>query len=150
MVLDDIPGVMEIERQSFPTPWSESSFRYELVENPYASLFVARGPDPPRVIAFACVWVVDEELKINNIAVHPLCRGRGVATRMLGFLLDFAAGQGCVQVTLEVRPSNEIALRLYRAAGFTLAGRRRQYYSDTHEDALVMIRPVRRGGRASS
>jgi ribosomal-protein-alanine N-acetyltransferase len=138
MSLEDIPGVMEIENQSFPIPWSESSFRYELLENPYASLFVGRVRTEPSVIAFACVWIVDQEMKINNIAVHPRVRAQGVGTRFLRFLLDHAASQGCREITLEVRPSNAAALALYRTAGFIPIGRRKQYYTDTHEDAIVM------------
>ena len=136
MALEDIPGVVEIENLSFPTPWSESSFRYELLENPYASLFVARAG--PMVLAFACLWIIDQEVKINNIAVHPSYRGRGVATRFLKFLIEHAATQGCREITLEVRPSNQAALSLYRKAGFVPIGRRKQYYTDTHEDAIVM------------
>src|SRR2546422_10773697 len=83
MSVEDIPGVVEIENLSFPTPWSESSFRYELQENPYASLFVARTRELTTVIAFACLWIVDQEVKINNIAVHPAYRARGVGTRFL-------------------------------------------------------------------
>ena len=142
MTLEDIPQVMEIENRSFPTPWSESSFRFEMNENPYASLFVARSADRPEVIAFACVWVVDQEMRINNIAVHPRWRGRGVGSRMVRFLLAFAAGQGCFEATLEVRPTNEAALRLYARTGFSPRGRRRNYYTDTHEDALVMVRSL--------
>ncbi len=142
MSLEDLPGVLEIENRSFPTPWSESSFRYELLENPYASLFVARARGEPRVIAFACIWVVDQEMKINNIAVHPQWRSQGVGTRFLRFLLGFAAGQGCREATLEVRPSNEAALRLYRKAGLVAVGRRKHYYTDTHEDAIVMVCPI--------
>jgi len=142
MSLEDIPGVVEVENLSFPTPWSESSFRYELLENPYASLFVARTQEQPAVIAFACVWVIDQEMKINNVAVHPLYRARGVGTRFLQFLIDHAASQGCREVTLEVRPSNEAALALYRKAGFVPIGRRKQYYTDTHEDAIVMWRSI--------
>lgn len=142
MSLHDIPGVLEIENASFPTPWSESAFRYELQENPYASLFVARTRDESAVIAFACAWIVDQEMKINNIAVHPVYRARGVGGRFLKFLLEYAGSQGCREVTLEVRPSNEAALRLYRKSGFVPVGRRKHYYSDTHEDAIVMWRRV--------
>ncbi len=138
MSLEDIPGVVEIENLSFPTPWSESSFRYELLENPYASLFVARSREASAVLAFACLWVIDQEVKINNIAVHPSHRGRGVGTRFLKFLIEYAARQGCREMTLEVRPSNQAALSLYRKAGFMPIGRRKQYYTDTHEDAIVM------------
>jgi ribosomal-protein-alanine N-acetyltransferase len=142
MSLEDIPGVMEIENQSFPIPWGESSFRYELLENPYASLFVGRFRADPSVVTFACIWIVDQEMKINNIAVHPRVRAQGVGTRFLRFLLDHAAAQGCREVTLEVRPSNGAALALYRTAGFVPIGRRKQYYTDTHEDAIVMWRRI--------
>jgi [ribosomal protein S18]-alanine N-acetyltransferase len=142
MDLEDIPGVMEIEERSFPIPWNESSFRYELTENPYASLFVARLPVPPGIIAFAGVWVVDDEMRVNNLAVHPLWRSRGVGSKLLRYLLDFAADQGCRTATLEVRPSNEPARRLYQSAGFLEVGRRKQYYTDTREDALVMSRDI--------
>ena len=142
---EDIPGVLEIESVSFPTPWSESAFRYELQENPYASLFVAKTRENPRVIAFACVWIVDQEMKINNIAVRPEFRARGVGSRFLRFLLSYAASQGCREVTLEVRPSNEVALHLYHSSGFAPVGRRKHYYSDTHEDAIVMWRRIEPG-----
>jgi len=139
---EDIPGVLEIENVSFPTPWSESAFRYELQENPYASLFVAKTRAQSSVLAFACVWIVDQEMKINNIAVRPEYRSRGVGSRFLKFLLEYAASQGCREVVLEVRPSNEVALHLYHSSGFAPVGRRKQYYSDTHEDAIVMWRRV--------
>lgn len=142
MTLEDIPQVVAIEDRSFPNPWSESSFRYEIVENPYASLFVVRSPGGGGVVAFACVWVVDQEIKINNIAVHPRWRGQGIATRLIDFLIAFGAGQGCREMSLEVRPSNAAAIRLYRSAGLVPVGRRKQYYSDTHEDAIVMVRRI--------
>jgi [ribosomal protein S18]-alanine N-acetyltransferase len=141
MSMEDIPAVLEIENASFPTPWSESAFRYELLENPYASLFVARTRGPA-VIAFASVWIVDQEMKVNNIAVHPQFRLRGVGTRFLTFLLRYAEGQGCRDMTLEVRPSNDVALHLYTKSGFSPVGRRKQYYTDTHEDAIVMWRRI--------
>jgi ribosomal-protein-alanine N-acetyltransferase len=139
--LEEIPEVSEIENLSFPTPWSLSSFRHEMTENPYATLIgarVVRGP----LVAFGCVWAIDQELKINNLAVHPRWRGRGVGTRLLQGLLAFGSAQGCVEATLEVRPSNAPALRMYTRAGFRVIGRRRGYYSDTHEDALVMACPL--------
>lgn len=135
--VDDLPAVALIEELSFPTPWSLASFRYELIENPYASLYglwVGEGP----LVAFACIWVIDQEFKINNFAVHPRWRGKGLGGKLLAALLGVARAQGCLEATLEVRPSNAAALRLYGAAGFRVVGRRRGYYSDTHEDALVM------------
>ena len=141
---EDLEEVAAIEAICFPTPWSIASFRYELLENPYASLFGARLPGAG-LVGFACVWVIDQELKINNLAVHPRWRGRGVARGLLEHVLGFAIRQGCLEATLEVRPSNAPALRLYERAGFEVVGRRRGYYSDTHEDALVMVRRLAPG-----
>jgi ribosomal-protein-alanine N-acetyltransferase len=150
MAIADLPEVVEIERHSFPSPWTEGSFRHELLENPYSCMFVVKGPRPSEsdVVGFACVWVVDQEMRINNIAVHPRCRRRGIGTRLLNFLLEQAGLQGCREATLEVRPSNGSALRVYEGAGFRAVGRRKNYYSDTHEDAVVMARPVQPARRA--
>ena len=145
MAVTDLFWVLEIERSSFPTPWSEASFRHELNDNPYASLFVARRARVPGVIGYACVWIVDDELRINNVAVHPKRRGKGIGTRLLVFLLDHAARRGCREATLEVRPSNEPARRLYEKAGFQAIGQRENYYMDTHEDAVVMSRAIDSG-----
>src|SRR5262245_63082033 len=139
--MEEIAEVAEIENLSFPTPWSLSSFRHEMTENPYATLFgvrLVRGP----LVGFGCVWAIDQELKINNLAIHPRWRGRGIGGRLLQALLEFGAGEGCVEATLEVRPSNAPALRMYTRAGFRVIGRRRGYCSDTHEDALVMFCPL--------
>ncbi len=142
MALQDIPAVLAIELESFPIPWGESSFRFEITENPYASLFVARFSGSRQTVGFASVWVIDQEMKINNIAVHPGWRARGIGSRFIRFLLGFAVEQGCREATLEVRPSNEAALRLYAKSGFRRVGRRKNYYADTHEDALLMACPV--------
>jgi [ribosomal protein S18]-alanine N-acetyltransferase len=139
--MEEIPEVAEIENLSFPTPWSLSSFRHEMTENPYATLFgvrLVRGP----LVGFGCVWAIDQELKINNLAVHPRWRGHRIGSRLLQALLEFGTGEGCVEATLEVRPSNTPALKMYTRAGFRIIGRRRGYYSDTHEDALVMSCPL--------
>jgi ribosomal-protein-alanine N-acetyltransferase len=138
MTLDDIPDVVAIERRSFKAPWGERSFQHELLENPFASSFVVRHVEHAIIIGFACVWIIDREIKINSLAVDPPWRVRGVGGRFLRFLLEFAISRGCAEATLEVRTSNAEALRLYRSAGFGVVGRRDSYYTDSHEDALVM------------
>lgn len=147
MALTDLPWVLEIERASFPTPWSEASFRHELFDNPYSQLFVMKGSRVPGVIAYACVWLVDQELRVNNISVHPRWRSRGLGSRLLRFLLEHAQCQGCTEAALEVRPSNGPAIRIYEKAGFRPVGSRKNYYMDTREDAVVMTLALdRRGG----
>lgn len=148
MALTDLTWVLEIERSSFPTPWSEASFRHELLDNPYSRLFVMKGTRVPGVVAYACVWLVDQELRINNIGVHPRWRLRGLGTRLLRFLLDHADRHGCLEATLEVRPSNGPAMRVYEKVGFRPVGRRKNYYMDTREDAVVMSLSI--GGRECS
>lgn len=142
MAIADLVWVLEIERHSFPSPWSEESFRHELQRNPYASLFVVRVSRIPGVVGYASVWIVDKELRINNIAIHRKSRRQGIGTLLLAFLFDHASRDGCMEATLEVRPSNVPALRVYARAGFHAVGRRRGYYLDTHEDAVIMSRPL--------
>jgi ribosomal-protein-alanine N-acetyltransferase len=136
MDLDDLEQVLWIERDSFSSPWRRDHFLHELRTNRYAVNRVLKSGD--RVLGYSCTWIVDDELRINNIAVHPDHRRQGLARRLLWDALHEARGRGCRRATLEVRPSNGAALRLYRQNGFVQVGRRRNYYRDEGEDALLM------------
>lgn len=136
MDLSDIPAVLEIERRSFPTPWSERAFLSELTQNAYAHYVV--GLVGGRVIAYGGMWLILDEAHVTNIAVHPDYRGRGLGHRLLLELERRAASHGCTRMTLEVRPSNAKAQKLYRQHGFVPRGLRPGYYTDTHEDAIIM------------
>ncbi len=133
----DLDGVLAIEEASFPVPWSRESFRFEMRENPYAGNVVLKTSG--LVVGYACFWILDEELKINNIAIHPDWRGRKLGKRLLRYLLDLGRSEGCAEAALEVRPSNEVAREMYRRHGFEEVGRRKGYYRDTHEDAILMV-----------
>jgi len=109
----------------------------------------ARGDG--RVVGYLCLWEVAGELHITNVAVHPTVRRRGIARTLLGGVLDDARQRGLRLVVLEVRPSNAEALGLYDSFGFRVVGRRRGYYYDTGEDALVMeadLQAAQPGSRA--
>lgn len=95
-------------------------------------------PNTASIIAFAGLWLTPDEAHVTTIAVHPDYRGRGVGELMLGTLIRIAGEVGARMVTLEVRVSNFVAQNLYRKYGFREAGVRRRYYSDNHEDALIM------------
>jgi ribosomal-protein-alanine N-acetyltransferase len=136
MTVEDLPWVLAIERTSFPSPWSEANFRHEIEANPMAWNLVARTGG--RVVAFACAYVVVDELMINDLAVDASRRREGLGRALLRTLVDGARTRGCRRVTLEVRPSNASARALYGAFGFELVGRRSGYYADTGEDALLM------------
>lgn len=93
------------------------------------------------IIGFAGLWLMLDEAHVTTIATHPDYRGRGVGELILASLIDIAYSIGARVVTLEVRVSNQVAQNLYRKYGFREAGVRRRYYSDNHEDALIMWTP---------
>lgn len=136
MTLNDLDPVLEIEAVSYRTPWSRRAFTSELTENSYAHYFVARHDG--RVIGYIGMWVILEESHITNIAVDPQFRRHGIGRRLLEDMFDRAAELGATRVTLEVRVSNTGAQSLYRQLGFADRGRRKGYYADTNEDAVIM------------
>ncbi len=137
----DLEGVLAIERQSFPSPWSHQNFATELAN--CHSRFLVAGPDPPapwEVWGYIVFWLVIDEMHLLNLAVHPSHRRRGIARRLLIHALALARRRRCVVAWLEVRPSNQPALNLYRSLGFTQISSRPRYYTDTGEDALILAR----------
>lgn len=132
----DLDEVLAIERASFSMPWSRGAFLYEMEQNQVARCFVVR--EDGTVVGYVCLWEVADELHITNIAVHPRHRRRGIARLLLRQVLDDARRRALRVVVLEVRPSNVEARALYESFGFRVVGRRRGYYYDTGEDALVM------------
>ena len=132
----DLEEVLAIERASFSMPWSRGAFLYELEQNRVARCYVVR--EDGRLIGYICLWEVADEVHITNVAVHPDLRRRGVGRSLLSAVLDDARQRKLRLVVLEVRPSNTEALGLYESFGFRVVGRRRGYYYDTGEDALVM------------
>jgi len=133
---DDLDEVIHIERASFSMPWSRGAFLYELQQNRVARCLVMR--EGAHVVGYLCLWEIGEELHITNVAVHPDQRRRGIGRSLVAGVLDDARARKLKLVVLEVRPSNHEARSLYESFGFQVMGRRRGYYYDTGEDALVM------------
>lgn len=142
MEAEDLPAVLRIDRLSFPTPWPERTYRYELGENPSAHLYVSEVVEDGlrRVVGYLGYWLIVDEMHISTLAVDPVYRRRGIAENLLRAALDRAADDGAELATLEVRLSNHAALELYRKHGFEVVGRRPRYYRDNGEDALLMTR----------
>jgi [ribosomal protein S18]-alanine N-acetyltransferase len=136
MAVSDLDQVSDIERASFPTPWTRAAFCYEIEQNKVARCTVLRGRRG--VVGYLCLWEIGHEIHITNLAVHPEWRRRGVARRLLAAALAGGVARGVTLAFLEVRPSNTRALALYESLGFQVIGRRNGYYFDTGEDALVM------------
>jgi ribosomal-protein-alanine N-acetyltransferase len=141
MVTADLPAVLAIERASYPTPWTEDNFRHEIEANPHAWNLVVDGAHG--IAGYACCYLVAGELQINDIAVHPEARRRGLGGWLLDEILERAARRGARRATLEVRPSNAAARALYASRGFAVSGRRSGYYADSGEDAILMDRSLR-------
>jgi [ribosomal protein S18]-alanine N-acetyltransferase len=139
MKVEDLPAVHEIERESFSTPWPAHAYRQELETNRLAHYMVARWGD--QIIGFAGIWLLVDEAHITTFAVRRTWRRHGVGERLLLALLDLSRSRGAHEATLEVRPSNMPARRLYEKYGFMPVGVRRNYYSDDREDALIMTTP---------
>jgi [ribosomal protein S18]-alanine N-acetyltransferase len=144
--LADLPDIHAIERASFGDPWSKPAFAQALEAR---EVHVAVATDPPAagphaerppVVGFVAVRMAADEAEILNVAVLPAARGAGVGRALLRHALHVAASAGALATFLEVRPSNEAALALYRAFDFVPVGQRRRYYRAPVEDALVLRR----------
>jgi len=136
MKVEDLPAVHVIERESFSTPWPAHAYRQELESNRLAAYIVARWGD--EIVGFAGIWLLVDEAHVTTFATRRAWRRQGVGERLLLALLDLARARGANEATLEVRPSNIPARRLYEKYGFTVVGVRPRYYTDDNEDALIM------------
>lgn len=125
-----------LEQLCFSEPWSEAGLAAEL-DNPSAFFRVAED-ETGEILGYLGMHCAAGECYIDNVAVFPAARRRGVATALLQCLVDWAKANGCAFVTLEVRPSNAPALALYRRFGFAEAGRRRRFYRNPDEDGLIL------------
>lgn len=133
-----MPEIIAIERDSFPSPWSEQIFQNEMT-NPIARLLVGRIDRlPERPLAgYVVYWQVADEMHIHNIAVRKDQRRKRVACLLLREAILASKAEGARRVTLEVRRSNLPAQNLYKRFNFSVTGIRQGYYTDTGEDALI-------------
>jgi len=136
---DQIDAVLAIEEASFTNPWTRVMYLAELENAGVSYCFLAKEADG-RVVGFCSFWRVLDELHINNLAVLPDFRRRGVASALLTHVLAEGQALGARRATLEVRRSNDPARLLYERFGFSVAGLRRAYYTKPVEDALVLWR----------
>ncbi len=132
----DLAAVQVIEKASFTTPWPSYAYRNELETNRLAHYLVVRAAGA--VVAYAGIWLMVDEAHVTTFAVTPAWRRHHVGERLLLALLDLSIARGAREATLEVRLSNLGARRLYEKFGFRPVGIRPRYYSDDHEDALIM------------
>lgn len=142
MTEHDLLEVVEIEQNSRLSPWGWDAYHRELQSNDRGLMWVARV-DPQlesekTLAAYIVGRLVADELHINNMAVRHAYRRTGIATALLSRLLAEAKGYKAARAFLEVRAGNAAAQALYEGCGFCTVGRRRNYYSNPQEDALIM------------
>ena len=137
--LRDLNAIEEIERASYHTPWSRSMFAGELAKPSSLSLG-AFDTETTELLGYLIISRYVDAWHVMNVAVAPEHRRRKIATMLLERLFELTAGDGQRGYTLEVRVSNDVAIRLYERAGFKPRGIRRGYYTDNREDAVIMWR----------
>jgi ribosomal-protein-alanine N-acetyltransferase len=141
--LRDLSAIERIERASYPTPWSRSMFAGELAK-PSSICLGAIDGETGTLAGYLIISRYVDAWHVMNLAVADEYRRRGIATRMMERLFELTAGDGHRGYTLEVRISNDAAIKLYESLGFRARGIRRGYYTDNREDALIMWKdPVR-------
>lgn len=135
MTNDDAEAVAALEEKIFAMPWSREDFWREM-RNELAEYVV--GILDGKVIAYAGAWVSFDQAEVMHVAVDENFRGQGVGTLLFGALIQAVKVRGAKSITLEVRPSNTAAIKLYENFGLKSVGRRKGYYLDNGEDALIM------------
>lgn len=127
--------ILEIETLSFSAPWSLKGFLQEL-ENPWSQLWalVSEGV----ILGYLCFWMVRDEMQLLDLAVHPTYRRQGNGGLLLAKMINHAVSEGISKIWLEVRVSGSAARKLYEKFGFVESGRRKDYYTDPREDAVLM------------
>ncbi len=136
MTIDDLEQVVAIDQVSFSLPWPTRAFQFELTDNPASRSWVVEADG--HISAMLVAWFIVDEIHIATIATHPDYRQQGVGRKLLLHTLQAAKEEGALTSFLEVRESNEAALKMYYDFGFIETGRRVGYYKDNNEDAILM------------
>lgn len=137
MTIEDIDQVLLIEEEAFTLPWTREAFEHEMTTNLYSYYLVAETEDKD-IVGYCGMWIVMDESHITNVAVAERMRGHKIGEGLMREAIRVVKEQKVVLMTLEVRVSNIVAKNLYYKLGFQDGGIRKNYYTDTQEDALVM------------
>jgi ribosomal-protein-alanine N-acetyltransferase len=147
MTLEDVAAVAAIDRSEDPDPWTENIFRGELKLSVAQTLLaIDRRDQVDSIAGFITFWIVADELQLHKIVVSQPYRRRGIAGKLFQAMTDQALDLGLSRATLEVRRSNEAAIRFYEASGYRVTAVRKGYYDDAGEDALMMSAELKHNG----
>lgn len=134
----DLEAVLAIEAQAFSSHWTHQQMVYELHENTFAYLYVYE--EDGIVLGYIDYWITFDTCQLASVAVSKEARRRGIAKVLMDEMIKAAEAKYCSVISLEVRMSNEPAKSLYQRYGFVEASIRKNYYSDNHEDAILMVK----------
>jgi len=144
----DLPQILAIERESFPSPWTAGMLTRELESSHSVCLTARLNIKGKSVVgAYIIFWLVADEVHLHNLAVKKEFRRQGIAFELMEVMKEIAGKNEITAQTLEVRESNIEAIKLYQKCGFVVEGGRPLYYAENHEDALIMwadVNPVRK------
>ncbi len=139
--ITDIPQIHNIERRSFSEPWTKPMFYSELQSHGHNYSLVIEESSSKTIVGYCFFWIFEEdEVHINNIAIHPSYRKQGLGSKLMQEATRMGIERGAKSVTLEVRESNQGALEFYMRQGFHFVGKRIGYYTNPKEDALILRR----------
>lgn len=133
---EHLPLIAELEKATFCEPWSEKSLELFLTD----SAFCVACLDGKALLSYCTVTTVLDEAQIINVATNLVHRGKGLASEVLKFVFDECKKRNIISISLEVRESNESAIALYNSLGFSVAGLRKNFYTNPSENAFVMIK----------
>ena len=143
MTENDLDGVIEIEKRSFISPWTKKMFE-ETLRSPVSANFVIKIN--VEIFGYIMLYSVEDEAHIMNLAVHPDFRGKGYGSALIDHAVLYCARRNISEFYLEVREGNLNARHLYAKFGFGIVGKRKRYYTETNEDALVMHLSIKDSG----
>lgn len=141
MKVEDLPSILEIEKELFSSPWKEEDFLFELTQNPFAHYTVLLEQD--EIVGYIGYWLKEPYVEITNVAVRSSYQRQGYAKKLVASCIEEGIKSGSAIFTLEVRFSNIPAIQLYESFGFKSVTVRKNYYTDPIEDAYLMMKEVK-------
>ena len=143
---ENLDVLLALEETCFSYPWSRKSFEAELIDNQFSHVLIIPHPEyglEVQVIGYICAWVIFEEIRFLNLAIHPEFRCQGLAKRLIHEVLDIGLESSACRGMLEVRESNDSAINLYKSFNFQSYATRKSYYTNPTEDAILMrLEPI--------
>jgi len=141
--ISDVKGLLEIEKECFPSPWPEIAFLEEITR-PWSKGILIEDKDREKIIGYAIMWIVYDECHLINFAINPIYQGKGFGNILMESVINYAKKKRAAYIVLEVRRSNKRAINLYKKYGFKIIGIRPRYYHDNNEDAYLMLLNLRK------